>query len=348
MNLTEYLESVPGLRSIDRTVSAQIVSPNDNGVLRYATFFPVTPVPTTKVGDITIGTYRPVASRREWNGPGRLIPVKTPDVRDIEILPVESYFTVAEKEMQVLEEQTGGNESLIKDRIGVSIESRTDGLAEADYRRVELDAMRLWANGVLVQDDPQTGNTVETDFGFGSDRQQTAGTAWTTSTAYDNLVAWLKDGVSSIGRIEGVMLSGSLYARIKTSAPTTTGLLVTRAYIETLIADELGNQFAFVQNDDTLDPFDDGGTATTNEVVWPVTKLAAIPAGGNVGITAAAPVIRASQLSRDFPQAGIDRNGVAVYYTSLNEGKGAKVSAQVNMMAIPNKGRIWTIDAGTP
>lgn len=353
-NLVEYLESVPGLRSVNRTVSAQVVSPDDNGVLKYPTFFPITNVETTKIGDITIGQYRPMASRREWNANGRLIPLKTPDVRDIDIIPVEAYFTLGEKEMQVLEEQTGGNQDLVKQRIGVSIDSRTDALAEAVYRRVEWDAMRLWATGKVVQDNPQssgnvdTKQNVETDFAFGSDRQQTAGTAWTSSTAYDNLVSWLKDGVAAMGRIEGVRLSGAEYALIKASTPATTGLMKTREYIQNLIADELGNQFVFVQADDTMDPFDDGGTSTTTEVIWPVRKIAAIPAGGVVGITAKAPVLRAGQLSREFGDAGVDRNGVVIYYTSLNEGKGVKVSAQANIMAIPNKGKIWTIDAGTP
>lgn len=348
MTLTEYLESVPGLRSVDRTVAAQAVDPNDNGILKYPAFFPLTQVNTTKVGDITIGNYRPVASRREWNAPGRLIPLRTPDVRDINILPIESYFTIAEEEMQKLEETSNGNESIIMENVGISVESRTDGLAEANWRRVELDAMRVWANGELVQDDPQTGRTVTTDFAFGSDRQQAAGTGWTSVTAYDNLLAWLLDGVPVLGRIEGVQLSSSKYALIKASAPTTTGIMRTREYIENLISDELGNQFRFVQNDDTLETFTDGGLITTPEVVWPVNILAAIPAGGQVGITAQAPVARAGQLKREFGDAGIDRNGVAIYYTSLNEGKGAKVSAQLNVMAIPNKGKIWTIDALTP
>jgi hypothetical protein len=196
----------------------------------------------------------------------------------------------------------------------------------------------------LVQDDPQTGRAVETDFQFGSDRQQAAGTTWSDSNAYDNLLDWLKDGVAAVGRIEGVVLSGSVFAMVKKSGPTVNGKTLKRSELEDEIADELGNQFRFVQNDDTLDPFVDGGTKTTNELIWPVRKVAAIPAGGRIGIAAKAPVVRSGQLSRSFPEARIERNGMAVYYTSLNEGKGAKVSAQINLMAIPNKGKIWTID----
>src|SRR5688572_17462473 len=103
MNVVQYLNETEGLREVDRTVSAQAVSPNDNGVLKYTTFFPIQNVDTTEIEDIIIGTYRPTASRREWNGPGRLIPVKTPDIRNVNIIPVESYFTVGEQEMQKLE-----------------------------------------------------------------------------------------------------------------------------------------------------------------------------------------------------------------------------------------------------
>lgn len=348
MNIEQYLNSIPGLSSVNRTISAQTVNPNDNGTLRYADFFPLASVPTVKVGDITVGRYRPVASRREWNAPGRLIPVKTPSVRDVEIIPIEPYFVIGEKEMQTLEEQSGGNDSVILARIGEGFAERTDQLAAAIYNRVEMDAMGLWANGVLVQDDPQTGKTFSTDFAFGSDRQQTANPAWTSSTAYAEFLAWLKDGVNAVGRIGGVMLSPAKFALIRASVPLTTGVVASRQYLTDRIIDEIGNDFVFIENSDTLDPFDDGGTATTNTLVWPVNKLAAVPVNGSIGITAKAPVVRAAQLARSNADAGIDRNGVVVFYESLNEGKGLKVSAQANIMSIPNKGQIWTIDVGTP
>jgi len=347
MNLIQYLESIPGLRPVARTVSAQMVSPNDNGLLRYPVFFPVENVESTKIGEITIGTYRPVASRRAWNAPGRLIPIKTPDVRDIDMLPIEAHFTVGEQEIQLLEERTDGDDAAILRRMGATVESRTDGLTEAVYRRVEYDGFQLWSNGKLVQENPQTGDTVETDFNFGSDRQQdSSGTPWSSSTFYDNMVAWLKDGVGAIGPIEGVMLSSAKFTLAKASGPTVNGKTLKRSELEDEISDELGRQFSFVQNDDTLDLFVDGGTATVNTLVWPTNKIAAIPAGGRVGITAKAPVARAGQLSRQFPNAGLDRRGVAVYYLELNEGKGAKIVAQVNMMSIPNKGKVWTNNVG--
>lgn len=349
LNIVNYLNSISGLREIDRTVSAQEVSPNDNGILRYPIFFPVQEVNSTRLGDIQIGTYRPIASRREWNGPGRLIPVQTPDTRDVDMVPVEAYFTVGEYEIQKLEEQTDGDEAAILRRTGNDVEGRTDGIVESLYRLVERDAFYLWATGKVIQDDPTTGDTIETDFKFGADRIQTALTPWDDTDGYDNLIAWLKDAQQAIGRVEGAMLSTGKFSLIRESAPTlVTGQKLKRAELEDEIADELGNQFRFVTNDDTLDIPRNGGLGFNNTLVWPTTRLAAIPGGGRVGMTAKAPVARAGQLSREFPQAGINRRGAVVYYLPLNDGKGAKIAAQVNMMGIPAKPKVFTIDIGTP
>ncbi len=191
MDLVSLLESVEGLRSVDRTVSAQLVTPTNVGNLLYPTFFPPQPVRSVNIGEISIGNFRPTASRREWNGPGRSIPIRTPNTRDLEIIPVEAYFTLGEKEMQKLVEVTDNNEALILQRMGADLPSRTDALAEADERRIELDALTLWQTGSITQDDPQTGRTYVTSFGFDPARIQTAGTAWTSGTAYANFMAWL-------------------------------------------------------------------------------------------------------------------------------------------------------------
>lgn len=347
MNLVEYLEQIPTLTSAARTVSAQLVSPDDNGLLKYTTYFTPTDVNSTKIGDIQIGNYRPVASRREWNGPGRLIPHKTPDIRDVEFVPIESYFTLGEREIQKLEEYTDGDEAAILRRMGADVESRTDGLAEANYRRVEYDAFNLWARGKVIQDDPTTGKTVETDLNYGADRITTEMTPWDNTNAYDNLIAWLDDAKGAIGTVEGVMLSGLKLKLIRESAPTLAdGRKLKLSELEAEIEDEIGSIFRFVTNDDTADHFIDGGIDTENRRNWPQKVIAAIPAGGVIGIAARAPVARAAQISRNFPEARVDRRGVAVYYISQNEGKGAKVAAQLNHFCLPAKQKVFTNDIG--
>lgn len=346
MDLVSYLESVSGLRSIDRTVSAQLVTPNDAGNLLYPTFFPRQDVGSVKIGEINIGNFRPTASRREWNGPGRLIPVRTPNTRDLEIIPVESYFTLGEKEMQTLVEQTDNEERLILQRMGADLPSRTDGLAQADERRIEMDALTLWQTGSIVQDDPQTGLTYLTSFGYDPGRIQTAGTAWNTSTAYANFVAWLAEGDAQFP-IGGVALRQSTYNAIEAGAPNLlNGYRPTRRDVQARLSDVLGRPFAFLTIEDTLDIASDGGIDFVKTKKWQTGKIAAIPADGNVGRTAFAPNIRAAELDRNFRGAKINRNSVAIYYTSLNEGKGAKVSAQVNALSIPAESNLWTIGVG--
>lgn len=345
MDVVSYLESVEGLRSVDRTVSAQLVTPGDAGNLLYPTFFPRQDVASINIGEISIGNFRPTASRREWNGPGRLIPVRTPNTRDLEIIPVESYFTLGEKEIQKLVEQTDNNEQLILQRMGADLPSRTDGLAEADQRRIELDALTLWQTGTLTQDDPQTGRTYVTSFGYDVSRIQTPA-AWTATTAYANFLAWLSDGESQF-QIGGVALRQTTYNAIEAGAPNLlNGYRPTRRDVQQRITDVIGRQFAFLIIEDTLDVPTDGGLEFVKTKKWQTGRIAAIPADGRVGRTAFAPVVRAAELSRNFPDAGIERNDVAIYYTSQNEGKGAKISAQVNALSIPAEDNLWVIQSG--
>ncbi len=344
MDLVSYLNSVEGLRAVDRTISAQLVTPNDAGNLVYPTFFPPLDVPSVKLGEIVIGNFRPVASRREWNGPGRLIPVRTPGTRDIEIIPVESYFTLGEREIQTLVEQTDNNEALILGSMGADFPSRTDGLAEADERRIEADALTVWATGSLTQDDPQTGRTYVTDFKYAAGRMQTAGTAWTNVTAYANFMAWLADCPFPAG---GVYLRQATYNAIEAGAPNLlNGYRPTMRDIQQRITDTRGLPFRFVVEEGTLDFPVDGGIDFASTKKWAANRLAAIPVDGRVGRTAFAPVVRAAEFQRTFPDAGVKRNRVTVYYNSLNEGKGAKVSAQVNALSVPAEGTLWTMNAG--
>jgi hypothetical protein len=160
MDLLHYLENTARLRQIDRTVSAQEVDPMDNGALEYGVHFPVQDVRSTKLSEIVLDNKKFVASRREWNGNDRLIPVVKPGMTEAEMVPIGAHFTIGEEEIQRHFEMMDGEEMLIMRRLGADIEGRTDGLVEAAYRRVERDAFTGWALGKVIQDDPTTGNTV--------------------------------------------------------------------------------------------------------------------------------------------------------------------------------------------
>jgi hypothetical protein len=220
MDVLSYIESVNSLAAPALTVRAQAISPNDNGQLIYDIFFPRQNVKSVKLRDITIRNFRPAADRREWNARGRLIPIQTPDKRDLKIIPVEAYSKIDEEEMQELFENTDGEKALIQRRIGASIPERVDNLTKANYRRVELDAMSVWSRGYVDQVDPQTGRTFRTSFQIAAGRLQTALSAWNSTNAYDNLLAWVRDGISEMGPIEGVALRQATQNVIQASAPT--------------------------------------------------------------------------------------------------------------------------------
>jgi hypothetical protein len=335
------------------TVRAQQISPNDEGRLLWDAFFPRRNVDSVKIGDImNTVDFRPVADRREWNARGREIPMRTPTSGRLEMIPIESWFKVAEREIQELEERTLGNEGIFRQIIGASIPDRTDSLAQANYRRIEVDAFTAWALGQVTVMDPVRGSTATVSYGFNAARYEVAGTAWNNGgvNAYNLFLQWLARAVDLVGPIQGVMLRLATLNEIKNDAPNpfsnVAGITLTRAQLEQRIQDELGSSFAFFVNENTQDIFTDGGLDTVRTKVWPTGVIAAVPAGDVVGYTAFAPVARAFEVSRATPEAEIDVRGQTVYIETGNNGRDLTTECQVNAFTVPNENLIATVNAG--
>ncbi len=262
------------------------------------------------------------------------------------MIPIEDYFAVDEREMQLLSEGADGEEGVMMRRLGFDIPSRVDGLAEANFRRLEVDAFRVWQRGEIVQDDPQTGRTFATSFLIDPSRIQTASQPWATAAnAYQEFMAWVRAGRTAIGSAAGVMLREAELDVIMADAPTLlNGYRPTTREVTTRVLDELGTAFRFVINEATVDVYTDGGTTTTPTKVFEAGRLALIPNGTAVGATAFAPVRRARQIAQAAPEARVDVRGQAVYYSPSNDGKHLNVNCQVNAMPIPIESRIWVID----
>jgi hypothetical protein len=353
MTIFAWVAAERALTAAALTVRAQTIPLNDQGRLLWDAFFPRRDVDSVKVANITTIDFRPVSDRREWNARGRLINMKTPNVGDIEMVPIESFFKLGEREVQDLLERTIGNEALFRQMVGTSIPDRTDVLAQANARRIEVDAFRVWTHGEIVAKNPVTGNTFTATFDFPSraERYTTAGTAWNDAgrNAYNDHLAWLISAIELIGPIEGSMLRLATMNAILADAPRTAELAnvaPTRADVERSIQDQLGMPFRFFVNESTLDVYNDGGTATTRAKVWATGKVAAIPAGGNVGFTAFAPVARAYEVSNAAPEAKIDIRGQVAYTETGNAGRDLTIECQVNAMPIPDENRIAVIAAG--
>jgi hypothetical protein len=136
---------------------------------------------------------------------------------------------------------------------------------------------------------------------------------------------------------------------ILADAPRTAELVniqPTRADVERRVQDQIGMPFRFFVNESSLDIYGDGGLNPTRTKVWAAQKVAVIPAGGQVGFNAFAPVARAYEISNATPEAKIDIRGQVAYTESGNGGRDLTVECQVNAMPIPDENRICVIDAG--
>lgn len=325
------------------TVVAQTISAQNTGRLRWPIFFPRQNVDSIDLKEVTTIDFRPVSDRREWNSRGRLIPDITPPIRELSLIPVESYYKWDEREIQKLAEGSLGNSAIIDQILGRSIPGKVAQLVEANNRRIEVDAFTAWATGTNVAKNPQTGTTTTVSYQFPSDRLTTAGTAWDDAgqNAYDLLISFLEDAADKIGPVVGVVLRTALHRAIHADAPNgPLGTIIPRGRLAEQVSDDLGIPFNFFLFDDTVDVFNDGGTATTSTNVWPAGYIAAVPSGGVVGRTVFAPVVRAMEIAAASGSPGIDQRGQTVYYEESVMGRDLTVEVQVNPFTIPNEQKL--------
>lgn len=351
MNWFSWLAQQDEFSDTTLTVRAQNLPPLEEDRLIHDIFFPRQNVPSMKLTEILQGIQpRFVADRREWNTRGRLIPVPTPTRAELEFIPVESYFAVEEREINELLARTNANQALMRELMGVSITRRIDGLARANLRRLELDALYAWSLGTVTVRNPQTGASYTASFDHEVGRHQTVVTAWDDPgvNAWNEFISWAEEANDTIpGGIRGVVLRKNSYENIRADAPQ--GLLnrdLSRAEFEDLLANQLGFRIAFVVLENWLDVFTDGGAATTRTRVWEQGVIAAIPSRTTIGYMGYAPVVRAFELAGISPDAKIDVNGMAVYKEVANNGRMLTHECQVNAFPVPDENYVYTIDDG--
>lgn len=306
-------------------------------------------VGSVEIHDLTTAIYRPVADRRGWNRRGRRIPVRVPARRDLEMEPIESNFRIDEREMQRLIERFMGNEDMIQQKIMVDIPTRTETLAQANFRRVEFDVLDSWSNGTVTARDPESGDTYTVKFEFAPERMAAAGTPWNTPgfNAYDAFIAWMNDSVAFVGPIKGAVIRLAARRAILNSAPKLMGgAQMSLAMLEDRISQDLNMPFRFYLMENTLDIFNGGGITSTRTHKWPAGKIAAVPNDGLIGRTAFAPVGRAVSLSNAIPEAAIDVNGCAVFVDDANGGRELDVECQLNAFPVPDENRVFVLDTG--
>lgn len=347
-----WMAELEELTSAALTVRAQAVDPTDQGRLLWDQFMPRRDVDHTKLQSLTTQDVRITTDRREWNTRGRYINLVTPPRKEIEWIPIEGYFKLEEKEINDLLNEVRGNQGLFREIIAARIPARTEMLALANWRRLELDVMEAWSKGQITYVNPQTDVQYVVDYGFDAARYTTAGTAWDVATsAYAEFLAWAQTAYETIGSFQGAMMRLATRNEIVADAPNPmpgaqAGLAPTVAQTEQRISDELGLPFRFYINENTVETYDDGGIARSTVKVWPAQIVAAVPAGLSVGNTAFAPVIRAYDVSSQTPEAGVDVRGITIYHEAANGGRELTVEGQVNPMPDPDEQKLFVIDAG--
>lgn len=349
--MLSWVAAEEALTSEALTVRAQTIDPNDDGSLLWDVFFPQRNVDSVKLREILTTDFRPVSDRREWNAQGRLIPLVAPQTKELEMVPIESYFKLAEREIQELEERTIGNQDIFRQIVRQRIPDRSDDLVRANFRRMEMDALKAWALGTIDAVNPTDGTVVNTSYGIDATRYITAGTAWDGAVnAYDELLSFIENGIDRIGPVSGVVMRLATFKIVQGDAPNPftnlAAVTATRSQVEQRIQDDIGAPFRFYIIENSLDEFDDGGVAYTRTKTWAADRVALVPQGVSVGEMAMAPVARAFELARNTPGAGINLRGQTVYHNVENEGKSLTVAAQVNAMPVLNEQRIFVIDAG--
>lgn len=357
MNLFSWIAQEQSLSNAALTVRAQATSLQDDGVLLHDIFFPRMDVNSTKLADIRNINFRPTADRREWNARGREIPRRTPEVSNLEFIPVESFFTIGEEEIQRLAESVSGNQQIFRDMVRVSVPQRIDnprdGLAMANLRRLEIDAFQAWALGTITtrnldSNQANAAPVVNVSYNFDTTRYQLAATAWNdvSLNAYSEFIAWLENGIDRLGGCEGVILRRATYKAIQADAPKgLPNLPLTFNQVQQRVAEDLGlGSFSFYIVENTVEEFTDGGSTTASKNIWPASRIAMIPPGGRVGNMAYAPVARAYEISSATPVAKIDVRGQTAYTEVGGNGRMLTVECQVNAFPMPDESKLWVIN----
>lgn len=342
-------EDALDLSSAALTVRAQNLPENDRDRLVMPIFFPSQNVRSIKLQSITGIDFRPVSDRREWNLRGRKIPTKFPTTASLEMIPIESTFSIDEYELQLLLEPIDGNEQLLRNIIRRNIPDRADALVFANRRRFEMDAAQAWATQTMTVMNPNLGHTQTVSFNFDTARYQTAGTAWNNGAvnAFNEFVAWVQDGADAVrGNVSGAIMRRATWKEIVKDAPMgLLGVPLTEAEVMRRIEDALGIAFRIVILENRFDEFIDAGLETSRENVWPAEKVALIPSGTAVGTGARAPIARAYSLARESG-GRISANGTAIFSETNNGGREYVCEAQDNWFPLPDEELMWVIDAG--
>ena len=93
MPVLNWIAAVRELSAAALTVQAQAVDPTLQGALLWDQFMPRRNVDSLEV-DVLLQELELeyTSERREWNSRGRIIPMRSPGTKRLELIPIEDYF----------------------------------------------------------------------------------------------------------------------------------------------------------------------------------------------------------------------------------------------------------------
>lgn len=342
----ELLELIRQLSEYELTVQEQARTSENDPTLTYPVHFPIEPVGSVKLADIEIIDARVIGDRREWNADGRFIPADIPKARLFEMVPLEAWFAIGEREIQHLGERFNGNAQMIIDAAKARITQRVSSLTDANVWALEWESIRAWTEGKIVVMNPQTGLVYEVSMQIDAARYVTDTTAWTSSNAFDRLVLYAREARNVIGTIGGIRVREDIALKIAQSAPRliVNETRMTLGQVERYLSEELGTQFRIVTDERAVKKFTGSGNNREMTKLFPENKVAFIPTGNVIGRSAAAPIFRAQDLTPISADEEIDVRGQRIFYNSLNSGKAVQVQAQWNVLALPTEQNVFVVN----
>lgn len=339
-----WFDTIEEISNPALTVEAQTVPLPQQETFLQDDLMPRDDVDDTEIRGATVRAIRPTSGRREWNAPGVTVEKPVAETFQMNILPIEGRDQIDEQEYDKLQRATlRGGEERLRELLVADIPSRVRHIALANIRTLEQDTYISWLYGEIRQFNPQNrAQTIAAEFPWKDERIQTAGTAWNDGTvnAYNEFMAFLKEGQEEIGAIDGVMLRAALLAVIRADAPTVNGKALNLVELEAEIQAEIGQEFTFIVNRAWIEP---RGVKT---FLFPVSRVALVPAGGAVGRRLFAPVGRAIDADLAVPDAEIDVRGQGAFRETSNGGRHWAMQVQLNAAPYPDKNLVWVADTG--
>lgn len=344
MNILEQLQQE--LSPYELTVQEQARTAENDPTLSYPTYFPTRSVESVKLADITVVDARVIGDRREWNADGRHIPALTPPAHIYEMVPLEAYFGVGEREIQHLGERFGGNAELILRAAKARITDRVSSLTEANIWANEWESLRAWTEGEITIMNPQTGLVYLASLDFDPNRYVVDATPWDDTNAFNRLLLYAREAENFIGAIAGVRVRQDIALLIAESAPTigANSVKMTLRDVQKYLSDSLGTDFMIWTDERAVNKFDGAGNDRTATKLFPEDTVAFVPSTGSIGYTGQAPIFRAEDISPATQPDSVDMNGQRIFYRAENFGKSLVVQAQANWLAIPNEQNVFIVN----